>query len=242
MVSGEKMSVCDRLEIVEANISSACEKSGRRRDEVRLVAVTKASELQAVIKAVELGLVDLGENRMPHFKQVFEATSTYYGSIGKPNPTRWHMIGHLQRNKAKNFLPYMQVLHSLESIDLAERLDNLLEDANRKLEVFVQVNCSKEPQKYGISPEMTPDFAGKLCEFKNLVPVGIMTMAAFDASDAQVHNTFSLARHTLETVLPAMTSEKAAGFNRLSMGMTNDYQIAIQEGATDIRIGSAIFS
>jgi pyridoxal phosphate enzyme (YggS family) len=230
------MNVTIRLKTIEDRIQAACDKAGRRREEVRLVAVSKASSPEEAVEVARNGIMDFGENRLAHFAEMRET----FVACGLQ--ARWHMIGHLQRNKAKQFLPLMDILHSLESIKLARVLNDLLTDEERTLEVFVQVNCSKEPQKYGLNPERAPDFIASLAEFDRLVPVGLMTMAAFDGSDSEITRTFELAGECLERSRGSLTGVARKRLCRLSMGMTNDFEIAIACGATDLRVGSAIFA
>lgn len=229
------MNVTDRLSAVEDRILAACESAGRRREDVRMIAVSKAASPADALEAARAGIADFGENRLPHFPELREAFAANDLSA------RWHMIGHLQRNKAKQFLPLMDVLHSLDSMELARVLDGLLAASGRTLEVFVQVNCSNEPQKYGLEPEQAPEFIAQLAECERLVPVGLMTMAAFDGTDSEIARTFEKARACLEACREASPDTRAT-LQRLSMGMTNDYEIAVACGATDLRIGSAIFA
>ncbi|OXU15371.1 YggS family pyridoxal phosphate-dependent enzyme [Sedimentisphaera salicampi] len=232
----------ENLNIVEENIQASCERASRSRDEVSLVAVTKTATPEQVVEAVRLGCTDLGENRLQHFSEIRQAAESSE-EISRQLPSlRWHMIGHMQRNKAKHFLPLMDLLHSLESLKLAGVLNKLLAEEGRKLEAFIQVNCSHEEQKYGVPAGEAGEFAAKLAEHENIIPAGIMTMAAFEASEKQLHETFALARETMLNARSALPENLKKSFSRLSMGMTNDYPIAIEEGATDLRIGSAIFT
>ncbi|AQQ09828.1 pyridoxal phosphate enzyme, YggS family [Sedimentisphaera cyanobacteriorum] len=232
----------EKLNIVEENIQAACERAGRSRDELRLVAVTKTAAPEQVVEAVRLGCTNLGENRLQHFSEIRQAAENSEEISELLPGVRWHMIGHMQRNKAKHFLPLMDMLHSLESLKLAGVLNKLLAEQRRKLEAFIQINCSREEQKYGVPASEAAEFAARLAEHENIIPAGIMTMAVFEASEKHLHETFALARETLTKARKALPENLREGFSRLSMGMTNDYKIAVEEGATDLRIGSAIFA
>ncbi|MFI4912504.1 MAG: YggS family pyridoxal phosphate-dependent enzyme [Sedimentisphaeraceae bacterium JB056] len=224
------------LEEIEEKIEICCGKSGRSRSDVQLVAVTKASDIEQIKEVYDLGYRVFGENRLPHFTEVSSVMSEYAGD----DPVQWDMIGHMQRNKVKNFLPLSTRIHSLDSLRLAREVEKVAAGLGRKFDSFLQINCSGEQQKHGIEPPEAAEIAEQIvkeCPSINLV--GVMTMAAFTDDVSQIASSFRLAKTTFDGIKANDWAGEA--FSRLSMGMTNDYEIAIMEGATDIRVGSAIF-
>jgi pyridoxal phosphate enzyme (YggS family) len=228
----------ENLEIIEERLSRCAEKSGRQRNDIELVVVTKASDINQIKEVYELGYRVFGENRLPHLTDVFNQMGDYAGFEDR---VRWDMIGHMQRNKVKNFLPLVDRIHSLDSLRLAREIEKVAASLERRFDTFLQVNCSGEDQKYGIEPEAAVDAAAQIAsECPSINLVGVMTMAAFTADESEIAASFALARKTFERIKGSDCV--GGGFSRLSMGMTNDYEIAIAEGATDVRIGSAIFN
>jgi pyridoxal phosphate enzyme (YggS family) len=224
------------LDKLEQRISAVCQKNGVNRDDITLIAVTKGASLEQIKAVWQLGYTNFGENRLPHLKQAYD----FINALAGGDSVKWDMIGHLQRNKVSAFLPLVSRIHSVDSLRLAAEIERIAPKLGKKVDIFLQVNCSGEGQKYGIAPEMAVEFANQVCEgFSALNVVGIMTMAEYTNDVAKITRTFALAKDIFEKI-------KSQGFappffNRLSMGMTNDYEIAIANGATDIRVGSAIF-
>ncbi len=226
------------LDKIEDNIALLCEKVGQKRESITLVAVTKTADFEQIREIYDLGYRVFGENRLPHLKQAFDFMSVY---APKSDPVKWDMIGHLQRNKVADFLPMVDRVHSVDSLRLAEEISKTAQKLNRRADIFVQVNCSNEDQKFGISPETAFELAHQICEQLPLLRLtGVMTMAAFTDDDSQITASFRLAKKVFDKIKDAGFA--GGQFSRLSMGMTNDYHIAIMEGATDLRIGSAIFA
>jgi pyridoxal phosphate enzyme (YggS family) len=194
---------------------------------VRIVAVTKTHGPEAVQAAVAAGLQDAGENRVQEALQKQQALAGL--------PLAWHLIGTLQRNKARNAVGRFALIHSVDRLDLASELDRRSADGNRQ-RVLVQVNCSAEPQKGGVSPEDLPELLDQLQLLKRLDVQGLMTMSALTDEQAEQRRAFRLLRELRE----------AAGLSghqlpELSMGMSGDYAIAVEEGATMIRLGTVLF-
>lgn len=216
----------ENIEGIERRIQSACERSGRSRDDVTLVAVTKYGGPRLCQSLAQLGALDLGENRVPHLNQVAAGVDDELGA-------RWHMIGHLQRNKVKKIEPRLALLHSLDSEDLAKELEKRL---TRPLEVLIQVNVAGESQKSGIDPEALGSFLDSLDSYEKIVPKGLMTMAMLgDPSKARV--TF----RDLAALLETQKSRGRSELTELSMGMSQDFEEAIEEGATLIRVGRVLY-
>lgn len=211
---------------IRKNISDACKKSGRRLEDVILVAVTKKSTPQQVIEALNCGISNVGENR------VIEA-SEKFDEIAKLSSKKFtkHFIGSLQTNKAKLAIETFDVIQSLDSIGLAKEIDKRAKSMNKIISVFIEVNIGNEESKSGIAPEETLAFYDKAIKFTNLRIEGLMCIAPFvdDAEDARPY--FKQMKQLFDK-LP---------LKRLSMGMSNDYAVAVEEGSNMVRIGSRIF-
>ncbi|HEY7395545.1 MAG TPA: YggS family pyridoxal phosphate-dependent enzyme [Gemmatimonadaceae bacterium] len=218
----------DRLREVRERIESAVRRGGHGQT-VTIVAVTKTHGPEAVEAAWNAGLTDVGENR------VQEALPKMDALAALAVPVRWHLIGHLQRNKVKA-LPRFDLLHSLDSSRLADAVGELGVSSGRAIPALMQVNVVGEETKGGFArPQWTAE-AERLCGNKGVELRGVMTMAPFDADEATLRTVFAGARAARDTL-------RAAGHpaTELSMGMSNDYEIAVEEGATFVRIGTVLF-
>jgi pyridoxal phosphate enzyme (YggS family) len=237
--------LADKLSEVKDRIASACAKAGRQPNEVTLIAVTKTAAPEQIREIIQLGVGDLGESRVQVLAQRAPTINEFYqrqlqrGETPMPQRLRWHMIGHLQRNKIKQVLSLVDVIHSIDSLRLAEELDAQAAKANRKLPVLLQVNASEEPQKFGVAVGAAVHLAEQIDTMPALQLVGLMTMAALDASETESRKVFARTREIFEE----MRWHKIGGthLRHLSMGMSNDFEAAIAEGATMVRIGSLIF-
>ena len=217
----------DNLPGLRERIAAAAERSGRSAEDVRLVAVTKSHPLEAVRAALDAGLDDLGENRVGELEwKTTEITD---------ERARWHMIGHVQRRKAPRLIGRADLIHSLDSVRLAERYDRVAEDGH-VFEVLVQANVSGEDAKYGFEGPETVEKILEVCELPGLRVRGLMTMAPFVEDEAVLRTTFVRLRELHET----LAEHDAYEGTELSMGMTNDFEIAIEEGSTMVRIGTAL--
>ena len=220
----------ENLASVEKNIAAACERSGRRREEVLLIAVSKTKPVDMIREVYEEGVRDFGENKPQELKEKFPEL---------PSDSRWHMIGHLQRNKIKYIIDRACMIHSVDSLRLAEAIQE--EAAKRELvmPVLVEVNMAKEESKYGLMPEETEDFIRQISSFPNIRVEGLMTIAPFteNPEDNRIH--FS----NLRKLYVDIKEKNIDNVNmcNLSMGMTGDYEVAIEEGATMVRVGTGIF-
>ena len=216
---------------VRAKIHAAAERVGRPASEVRLLPVSKTVPEDRVRLAVRAGCRELGENK------VQEATRKAK-NLADLN-VRWSVIGHLQTNKARDVAAYASEFQALDSLRAAEALDRRLQAAGRSLEVFVQVNTSAEPQKYGLAPEDLEGFLRELRQYSSLRVQGLMTLAIFSSDIPRVRECFV----TLRTLRDRIRDSDPAliGPGGLSMGMSGDYEVAIEEGATCVRVGQAIF-
>ncbi len=217
----------ENYKLILENIKQAAYRSGRNPAAVKMIAVTKYVGLAEVNKAAALGLKDFGENR------VQEAAS----KVGQRPDLNWHFIGHLQSNKVKEVLPHYILIHSLDRLSLATALQRCAERFGQMAETLVQVNTSGEKSKFGLSPEELPGFLDEIRTFDRIKVNGLMTMAPFVDDPEEARPCFSLLR-----ILRDQNAEIGRELTELSMGMTNDYPVAIEEGATIIRIGSALFN
>ncbi len=229
------------LERIEGRILRACDRAGRARGEVTLVGVTKTRSPAEVEAAYACGLRHLGENRV----EELEARRSAPGPWLAQEPPTWHMIGHIQSRKAARAVAVSDRIHSVDSLRLAQRLDRAAAEAGRVLPVLLEINVSGEASKYGFDAS-TPAAedallaeAAQLEGFAHLEVQGLMTMAPVVAEPEQARPVFArlrLLRERLRRELPFST------WRELSMGMTDDFEVAIQEGATLVRIGRAIFA
>lgn len=220
------------LATVNARIEAACARAGRDKNSVRLLPVSKTVDEARIRLAHEAGCLMLGENKVQEASRKWQAMSDL------PS-LRWSVIGHLQTNKAKVVAQFASEFQALDSLRLARALDRHLQDAGRSLDVFVQVNTSGEDSKYGLRPEDVPAFLGELPAFSSLRVRGLMTLAVLSAEPERVRACFSLLRELRDQ----LRQDAPAGIelDELSMGMSGDYEIAIEEGATVVRVGQAIF-
>lgn len=231
----------ENLQRVQEGIAGACAKNRRDVSSVTLVAVTKTADLEDIKNAVELGITELGESRVQHLCDRSQEITDWLGRRRKESPAvHWHMIGHLQRNKVKQALAATSLVHSVDSLRLAEEIDARGAQTNQVVDVLLQVNCSQEEQKFGVAVGASSHLAEQMCTLKNLRLLGLMTMAPLSQNLDQARAAFARLREVFEE----MRGERIGGknFRHLSMGMSHDYTIAIEEGATLIRVGSAIFS
>jgi pyridoxal phosphate enzyme (YggS family) len=214
---------------IRERIARAAERSGRDPDGVTLVAVTKAHALAAVEAAIAHGLFDLGENRVDDLAEKANAVAD--------ERVRWHMIGHLQSRKAPRVLGIADLVHSVDSPRLARRLSNAAEEAGRRQLVLVQVNTSGEETKGGLPGGEIGDDLRDILALPGLEIRGLMTMAPFTDDETVLRDTFRAVRELNDKL---RHSDGYVG-EELSMGMTNDFEIAIEEGSTMIRLGTALF-
>ena len=239
-----KSNISDRIELVKANIASACARAGRSTESVRIVVVTKTAPLEAVHEVIKLGYTDLGENRVLHLKQVAEDINMHMldnsNASTPPPPVNWHMIGHLQRKKVKKVLKILSLIHSVDTLRLAEEINSTAEKLGITSDILLQVNSSGEPQKYGAPVGAVTHLAEQVATMDNIRIHGLMTMAPLTKNKDVVRSCFVRARELFEEIYTLGYAGK--DFRHLSMGMSQDYEIAVEEGATLLRIGSAIFS
>jgi PLP dependent protein len=220
----------ENIEKLLKNIEETCYECDRKPNSVMLVAVTKTVDPDRISEAVSYGLTELGENK------VQELTSKY---PLLPNFIKWHMIGHLQRNKVKYIIDKVKLIQSVDSLKLAEEIDRQSKKKSLKMDILIEVNIGEEESKFGIKPEEALEFALSLQEFQNIRLRGLMTVAPF-FEDSERVRPYMRKMRTLFKDLQGMALPQQS-IDILSMGMSNDYRIAIEEGSTMIRVGSIIF-
>ncbi|MHC4881647.1 MAG: YggS family pyridoxal phosphate-dependent enzyme [Planctomycetota bacterium] len=236
--------IADKLKKIQDDVNNACVRVGRNRKNVKIIIVTKTATLPAIQEVLRHGFADLGENRVQHLKQVSDDVDAFlkenHGKEAVPSKVHWHMIGHLQRNKVKQTLQICETVHSVDTLRLAEEINTQAHKLGIHANVLLQVNCSGEPQKYGAPVGAAIHLAEQFDTMPNIRLTGLMSMAPLTMDKNRVRASFVRARELFEEI----HGERIAGskFKHLSMGMSQDFEIAIEEGATLLRIGSAIFS
>ncbi len=222
------MDLIKNLEAVQERIRKACERAGRDPSEVRLVAVTKGHPPEAVQQLAEAGHRLFGENRVQEAKAKIPLC---------PSGLEWHMIGHLQTNKVKDALRLFSMIHSVDSVRLAAEIQKWAEKYALRVPILLEVNVAGESTKYGFSPEQLLQELESINQFDRLEILGLMTMAPWTPEPEKVRPVF----RKLRELKQACEDRLGAPLPELSMGMTNDFEVAIEEGATMVRIGTAIF-
>lgn len=224
--------ILDNIAQIKKRIALACEKSGRNPSEVKLLLATKTVPAENIRIAIESGETLIGENKVQEVKEKFEEL--------KDIPHQKHFIGHLQTNKIKDILKYgVSCIQSLDRLDLAEKIYQRLLFENKKMDVFIQVNTSAEESKFGINPEKAVEFTKQVSQFDRLNIKGLMTIGLFSSETEKVRECFRLLKNIQQKII----SENIPNvqMKELSMGMSGDLETAIEEGATIIRVGTAIF-
>lgn len=236
--------ISERIKNLKDTINSTCARLGREPDEIKLVIVTKSATINDIKEVIRLGYTDLGENRVQQLKkvsaQVAEICSTDDGQMPHSKKLNWHMIGHLQRNKVRQVLPIASLIHSVDTLRLAEEINAAAPKLNLQPKILLQVNSSNEPQKYGVPMGAATHLAEQIKTLPNLKLVGLMTMAPLTHNKNVIRACFARTKELFVEI----QGEKIVGpdFTELSMGMSSDYQVAVEESATILRIGSAIFA
>ena len=219
------------LDKVRQNIKDVAQKCGRKPEEILLLGVTKTVDIDVVEEAIELGITDVGENKPQELTRKYEA-------IG--DKVKWHQIGSLQTNKVKYIIDKVQLIHSLDRISLAKEIQKRAEKEDLYINCLVQVNVSKEESKHGIYKEDVENFIRECSSNYDRIKIkGLMTMAPFDASREEIRSVFKDLKD-LSVKISDMNIDNVE-MKELSMGMSGDYEIAIEEGATIVRIGTSIF-
>jgi pyridoxal phosphate enzyme (YggS family) len=225
------------LKVME-RIEKAARRAGRDPNGIKLVAVSKTVEAARIKEAIEAGASILGENYVQEAQKKIEEIGRPVCTerFGEGRPVSWHFIGHLQSNKAKYAVRLFDMIHSLDSFPLAEELNRRAEQADRVIKVMIEVNLSKEDTKFGTDDEMVVNLAKRIQNLKQLILQGLMTMPPYFDSPEMSRPYYIELRELKEKMV-----KEGIPIKELSMGMSNDFEIAIEEGATYVRVGTAIF-
>ena len=218
-----------RLDSVREKISQSAEKSGREADDITLIAVTKTYEPDVINKAIELGVTDIGENKVQEIIRKYPDVS----------PVRWHLIGHLQSNKVKYIIDKVSLIHSVDSISLMDEIDRQAGKHGKVMDILIQVNITGEESKFGIKPDELDDILSHASTLKNVKVCGLMTILL--KNDTEINNRLHF--NNIKSIYLDISEKKYNNIcmKYLSMGMSGDYCEAISEGSNMVRIGSAIF-
>ena len=232
------VSIQENLLGVMERIEKAARKVGRDPNEIKLVAVSKTVEAARIKEAIEAGVSILGENYVQEAQKKIEEVGrpACTERFGEGRPVSWHFIGHLQSNKVKYAIRLFDMIHSLDSIPLAEELNRRAEQADRVIRVMIEVNLSKEATKFGTDEEVVVNLAKRIQNLKHLSLEGLMTMPPYFDSPEMSRPYYIALRALKERMV-----KEGFPMKELSMGMSNDFEIAIEEGATYVRVGTAIF-
>lgn len=238
----------ERLESVQQRIADAAQRSGRRGSDIMLVAVTKHASMDQLRELIEIGHVDFGENRVQNLLQRAAQVDEFiqrhrqlHSDLASqiPRRIRWHMIGHLQRNKVRKVLPVARLIHSVDSLRLAEEIQTMGAKREEPAEVLVQVNIAGEKSKSGVAPAAASHLIEQIDTMLNIKPRGLMCMAPIVEDPQEARQYFDLCHELfIEIQRRGVGGDR---FDILSMGMTSDFEVAIECGANMVRIGSAIF-
>jgi pyridoxal phosphate enzyme (YggS family) len=223
--------VKENVEIVRKRIREVCSRCGRNPEDVLLLGVSKTFGIDRIRDAIDAGLFDFGENYAQEFREK-------HSQIGDER-VRWHFIGHLQSNKVKHIAGHVHLIHSVDNYHLAEEIQKRGEKAGRPLDILVEVHTTDEATKYGISPEGTLDLVKRIAEFNWVRVQGLMTMGPFSGDPNDSRPSFQQLSALREVIV--REGIENVSMRHLSMGMSHDYEVAIEEGSTIVRIGTAIF-
>ncbi len=218
------------IENVLERIEKAASKNGRKKEEIKLIAVTKTIEPETINLAFKVGLKDFGENRVQELLKKFDLVNS---------ETNFHMIGHLQTNKVKYLIDRVKSIHSIDSIKLAREVNKRFSEKQKTIEALIQIHTAKEETKFGIIPEEIEQFLDEAQNLKNIKFIGLMTIGTLTTDETEIRRCFSLLRNLRDTYSNFKSDN--IDLRELSMGMTSDFEIAIEEGSTIVRIGTAIF-
>ena len=223
--------VCDNLKEVERRIQAACERSGRSRDEVTLIAVSKTKPVEMIREAMGEGIRIFGENKVQELVAKHDELEDH--------DLEWHMIGHLQRNKVNKLPGRVKMIHSVDSLRLAEEIEHQFGKADIVADILIEVNMAGEESKFGLAPQDVESFLDEIAKFANIYVHGLMTIAPFVEDPEENRKIFT----DLKKLLIDMRAKNNDNIDmtELSMGMTGDYEVAIEEGATFVRVGTGIF-
>lgn len=216
--------------VVSGKVQEACKRAGRSSDEVTLIAVSKTKPVEMLKEVYDCGCRDFGENKVQEIMDKYDKL---------PSDIRWHMIGHLQTNKVKYIVDKVYMIHSVDSIKLAKEISKEAVKKNVTVKVLLEVNVAQEESKFGMMSEEVKDFYNEVIDLPGLKVCGLMTIAPYVEDSEENRQYFVKLKQLMVDMTAEKTDNKSVG--ELSMGMTGDYEVAIEEGATYVRVGTGIF-
>ena len=223
--------ICENASVILQAIDDTAKKTGRRASDITVIGVTKTVGAESIKELIASGVKDIGENRVQEFLPKYEAL--------KDEGACFHFIGHLQRNKVRFIIDKVEYIHSVDSLELAEEINKRAEAHGKKVKILTEINIADESSKFGVMPKNAVEFVGNLTKFTNLEPVGLMCMPPMVEYPEENRAYFAMLRNILVDINERFLYYSA--MRHLSMGMTGDYRVAIEEGATMVRIGSGFF-
>ncbi len=224
------LTIKENLDDILSRIKVAAEKSDRKAEDIKLIAVTKTVGLERIQNVYDYGILDMGENRVQELLDKYDKLDS---------SCRWHLIGHLQTNKVKYIIDKVEMIHSVDSIDLAKEINTRAAKIGKKMNILVQVNVSGEESKFGISPQEVDEFVEEASKYGNISVKGMMTIAPYAENPEAVRDVF----RKLYSIYIDIKKKKLdnVSMEYLSMGMSNDFEVAIEEGANIVRVGTGVF-
>ena len=224
------MSIADNIAQIKEKIRAAAEKAGTNPDDILLVAVTKTRPVSDLNEAIDAGITDIGENKVQEIMDKYEDTK----------PVNWHLIGHLQTNKVKYIIDKVALIHSVDSLKLAAEIDKRAKQHDKMVEILIQVNSAEEESKFGITTEETETLITEILEkYDNIKVRGLMCIAPFEDNPKEVKVFFDAVKKQYDEF--SKIQHERLDFAYLSMGMSHDFEVAIEAGANLVRVGTAIF-
>lgn len=220
----------DNFDKVNTNIQAACDRVGRNREDVTLIAVSKTKPIQMLQEAYDFGVHVFGENKVQEIVDKYEAL---------PKDISWHMIGHLQRNKVKYIIDKVDMIHSVDSLRLAETIEKEAAKKDLIIKILIEVNVAKEESKFGVMPEKVEELVSQVSQLPHIRICGLMTIAPFVENPEENRIYFNRLRNIAVDIERKKSDNVIMSI--LSMGMTNDYEVAIEEGSTMVRVGTGLF-
>jgi pyridoxal phosphate enzyme (YggS family) len=224
--------ISENVEDVRARIAQAARKAGRSPEEITLIGVTKTIDIARIEELLDCGINAIGENRVQELLQKYDSFT------GRAIPPAWHLVGHLQTNKVKYIIDKVDMIHSVDSIKLAQEIDRHAKRIEKRVDILIEINVGAEESKFGIEPKDLDKFSDEIVKLTNIRLKGLMTVAPFVEKSEENREIFKKMRLLLIDIAGKIGNN---GKCELSMGMTNDYEVAVEEGATMIRIGTGLF-
>lgn len=224
------LEIKENLDNIYSRIRIAAEKSGRKAEDIKLIAVTKTVDVDRIKNVYDYGILDMGENRVQELLEKYDKLD---------QSCKWHLIGHLQTNKVKYIIDKVEMIHSVDSLELVREIDTRAKKLDRKMDILLQVNVSGEESKFGINPNDVHEYVKIISGYSNISLKGMMTIAPYTQDAEDIRPIFK----KLYNIYIDIKNEKLDNvtMDYLSMGMSNDFEVAIEEGANIVRIGTGIF-